>query len=182
MKLTDVAFRIQLSGSTAEGNHYTGTGTGAATVNPQLFQFSVTMLNDGTTFAWEEVDDPGTDTSYQRYSQPPPMASATWDKLRLTDDAFMVQQTLDYREPQTAMLVGSDQVAGMPVWHVHTSTTEKPNQAQMEVYVRKDNFLPVRLMLSIVDPVSHTDVTYDFTSINSGRTVKLPPSDQVGGS
>jgi hypothetical protein len=179
VELSDVTFRFQLSGSTKEGNHYAGSGTGTATNDPQRFQFSVTVLNGGTTFAWDEIDDVATNSSYQHDSQPASMASASWDKLRLTDDAFMVEQTLDYRKLENAMLVGMDQIMGISVWHARASATEEPNQAQMDVYVRKDDFLPIRLVLNIVDPVSRTGITYNFTSINTGLTISLPSPDQV---
>lgn len=179
VKLTDVAFRFQVTGTTEAGNHYSGTGTGMATATPQRFQFSVVLVNGGTTFAWDEIDDPATTSGYQRYSQPPLMASAMWDKLRFTDDAFMVEQTLNYREPQSATLVGREQMAGIAVWHVRASAAEPPEHAHIDVYVRTDTLLPVELVLSITDAVSQTEVTYSFTRLNTGLTVSLPLPNRV---
>jgi hypothetical protein len=68
-------------------------------------------------------------------------------------------------------------INGVAVYHIHG--TEASGYV-VDLYLRKDNFLPVKAVIpSTKETVTTTTVTY--TKVNSGVKIDLPPADQIEG-
>jgi hypothetical protein len=94
------------------------------------------------------------------------------------DQILARSQLTGYESLQNAKLVGAETLNGVNVWHLTGTGNSGGSNVAYDLYVRQDNYYPVKL----VGKSSGTDqgtLTIDFTGVNTGATISLPPADQV---
>src|SRR5579883_1512478 len=92
---------------------------------------------------------------------------------------------LIYPQLTNATLAGTDHMNSIAVWHIHGTLTAadsfytgKTDTAVLDVYLRQDNYLPVKLLAHVTTPDTIQDDTFVYTAFNTGVTILLPTVGQ----
>jgi Zn-dependent alcohol dehydrogenase len=164
----DGAFNISLSG-TVSGTAFTGTGTGKFTTSPSRASLTLMAPISGQNVAIDIITDGSTNTAYIKV----PLLSPKWSKAS-SASAGIGAGSVGSFNLQNAKLLGTEQLNGVTVYHLQGQDASSVG-ATDDLYVRQDNYQPVRYTIKSAT----TSATIDFTSFNTGVTIALPPPDQV---
>jgi hypothetical protein len=138
---------------------------------------------------------------------------ATWYKMPFASVGDLGVDTsmyIDYSKLKNAKLIGSETINGVAVWHLRaienieqsapglgaasarTTAGSVGLNATTDYYFRKDNYRPVKVVISGTDTLSGPDSgsasgagtmtmngEMDFTSFNTGISISLPPPSEV---
>src|SRR5215813_3110935 len=91
---------------------------------------------------------------------------------------FDITQILDFTQLVNVSLAGSESLDGIPVYHLKGADASSGQAATVDLYVRQDNYNPVRAILHINLFITG-NLTLDFTAINSGASIAVPSADQI---
>jgi hypothetical protein len=175
--------------------------SGKITMSPQRADLAFS-LGQGQGVALEIITDAATHNGYVRV---PALAQAglgtgQWIQVPLDGLATYLDTSIfsNFEHIAKATMVGPDTISGVAVYHLRG--TQQLQQgvggATEDFYVRKDNSFPVRVVIhgSVSVPTQATggtgggsapaatvDVTTNFTGVNTGIAIALPPASQVAG-
>ncbi len=192
-----------LGGQSADGSTFTfqAAVTGTLTTAPRRAELAL-LVGQEQGVALQIITDAATQTGYVRLPALAPVGLGPnwWIHVPLDGLATYLDPSLftNFEQLSQPTLVGAETIRGIAVYHLHGaqqlasgigSTTE-------DFYVRQEGAYPVRVgihgAVTVPTPASDTtgaggrpaasvQVTIDFTSVNSGLTIALPPSSQVVG-
>lgn len=181
VQINDLTFTMTID-TTFSGTTANGTGNGTITKSPQRAQISLTLTASGTSFTLQEITDSVTNTGYTKISglDLPGFSGDKWTKTSLggAQSLFDTSQFTDYSNFQDVKLAGSETVNGVKVWHLTGTTNAAGANATDDLYVRQDNYYPVKAVVKSTGSDQGT-VTIDFTGVNTGATIALPPASEV---
>ena len=188
----DMIFTIGLG---ATGNvTFTGSGKLTRTPNRSDINFSGSLL--GQTFTDETITDGN--ISYSKTI--PSTSGGKWVKTTVsssTGSGLGVDPSslTNFGNLQNATLVGTETINGHQAYHLKgtlasgtpTPTTGTPaagaDTAQEDLWVRTDNFYPLKVSFSSTSTAggttSTTTATITFKTWNTGITISLPPPSDV---
>lgn len=196
--LKDTAFNLTFAAVTA-GLNVTFTGNGKLTKNPSRSEFVLNASVLGQSLKIDEITDDATNSTYTQTTG----IGATgtqWVKTSNTSasSANPGSSATNFGDIQNPTLVGKETLNGIATYHVKgtakssASAATSADTAIEEVWVRQDNFYPVKVVYTIVPATttptptitsSGSDVTgtmtLTFTSWNTGLTIALPPPSEV---
>jgi len=176
--IRDATFKIAAT-SPAASQALTGTGTGKLTRSPDRLQISLNGSVGGQRGPFDIIVDKAASATYVRA----PQQSEKW--LKVPSAAGSAEDIGNFNLTQAA-LVGEEAINGVPTYHLRgtvasaSSTTPGATpvtaSATTDLWVTKNTYYPVK---SVTKTEGGTTVTVDFTGVNTGVTVELPPSAQV---
>jgi hypothetical protein len=186
----------------------TMNATGKETLNPRRTQMDMTMNLLGQNVTMSSIVDYPTQMGYMKISgltSLPGAATGKWQSMSFSSIGQFGADTsmyTDYSQLKNAKLIGSEQLNGVAVWHVHanldvnqalsglsggsasSSAGGSVNvNATSDYYFRQDNYRPVKVVVTGTTDLSSLgtmtlNTEMDFTSFNTGVKVTLPnPSD-----
>src|SRR5262249_27783057 len=176
--IRDATFKIAAT-SPAASQSLNGTGTGKLTRSPDRVQVSLNGNVGGQQGAFDIILDKGTSVTYVRA----PQQSEKW--LKVPAAAGSTEDIGNFNLTHPA-LVGEATINGEPSYHLRgleeaaaattPGATPATASAATDLWVTKNSYYPVR---SVTKAEDGTTVTVNFTSVNTGVTVELPPSAQI---
>ena len=184
LQFKDATFTMTLNFTTS-GETINGTGSGKITKNPDRsdIQFAFPLAVQGTTYNVQiEAITDGT-TTYTKTSGVPGLdTNGMWTKSTSGSSSANpfgnTSQFGDFTNTLTnATLVGSDTVNGVAVYHLKGTDTTSSG-GTVDVYVRKDNYQPVKADFTETGSTPGT-FSLIFTGWNTGVSIATPPADQV---
>lgn len=181
VKINDAAFTLTLSG-TANGQTISGTATGKLTKSPPRSDITFNLTSNGQQIAFETISDGTTNTTYTMFTAPAALATGKWTKTTGSSGAspFDVSRFTDYSQIKHPTLVGKDTINGVAVWHLTGQDTAADAPANVDLYVRQDNYEPVEIKGQGTSSGTNLTITLTFTSVNSGTiSISLPPANEV---
>ncbi len=181
----DIEFKMTLS-SSSSGTEASGDGSGVITTSPKRAKITFNITTGGQQIAFDTIEDIDGNTVYIKFSTAllPGIPADKWIKtdasgaLSSLTKAFDTSQLTNFNQISNATLKGSEIVDGVQVWHLTGTETSNGTSANADLYVRQDNNYPYKIVVHETGS-SPVDVTINFTGINTGATVDLPPADQV---
>lgn len=181
VQINDLSFTMNLD-STFAGTAATGNGNGTFTKNPQRVQLSLALNSNGTSFTLQEIADVASSTSYTKISglDLPGFNGDKWIKSSLGGSAslFDPSQLTNYSQLTNAKLAGAETLNGVKVWHLTGTSSSSGSTGTYDVYVRQDNYYPVKSVVKTTGADQGT-ITIDYTGVNTGATIALPPASEV---
>lgn len=181
VQINDLSFKMTLD-STFAGTAATGSGTGTVTKSPQRVQLSLTLNSGSTSFTLQEIADVATSTAYTKISglDLPGFSGDKWTKSSLgtMQSLFDTSQLTDYSKIQNAKLAGAETLNGTTVWHLTGTSSSSGVDAAYDLYLRQDNYYPVKSVVKTTGADQGT-ITIDYTGVNTGTTIALPPASEV---
>jgi hypothetical protein len=182
----DIEFKLTLAGS-ASGSSATGDANGVITTSPKRAKISFNLTSSGQQVAFDSIEDIDGNTLYVKFSGTviPGLPTDKWIKADANGafssltSAFDPNQLTNFNNMTNVKLKGSETVDGVAVWHLTGTQTNSGNTANVDLFVRQDNYYPYKAIIHATGSTGSGDVTITFTGINTGATVELPPADQV---
>lgn len=180
----DIADDFTISG-TSSGRPVSVTGTEQVTRDPFRAAATFSMTTGNSTMAGDEVLDGATHTAYVKVREPSYLASDKWRKTADPVGLTSFDRVLAFEQLAGATLVGPERAAGADVWHLRGTVAEVSTFGgssagnAADVYLRRDMYAPVEVVLHGPASGDHLDITYVYTAINTGITIDLPPPEQV---
>lgn len=188
LQFKDATFTMTLNFTTS-GQTINGTGSGKITKSPDRsdiqFAFPLSVAGSSFNVQLEEITD-GT-TTYTKIDSTPAIpgfsTNGMWTKgstsSSSTNPFGSTSQFGDFTNTLTnATLVGTDSVNGVAVYHLKGTDTSSSSGGTVDVYVRKDNYQPVKADFTETGSTPGT-FSLVFTGWNTGASIALPPADQV---
>ena len=179
---TDASFTMSLN-FTEQGQAISGTGSGKITKNPDRadIQLSLPIAVGGVTETIQfEIITDGTNEYTMISGDPVLSTNGKWLETSAGSSSsitpFDPSQVTNLGGLSNATLVGSDTLNGVAVWHL--TATDAASAGTSDIYVRQDNYQPVKLTLNETGTTPGT-FTINFTSFNTGLTIATPSPDQV---
>ncbi len=174
--LLDATFKIAYIND--EGDQYLGTGE--LTTKPHRTEEILQSVNTYPLIMQADILDYATQADYYKDTLINPDQHG-WGKLRGFPSGFETTiLPLIYQRLSDATLIGTEQVNGMTVWHIYGTLTapdefytNTTDTAQIDVYLRQDSYLPVKLLVHVTGGVMEDDM-FEFTAFNTGVSIKLP--------
>lgn len=179
-KLTSADLVMTFNG-TSDGKTITGTFEEKMTQNPKRSDITFTFTSDGQQFQGETISDDASNASYTKLTQPAILNTGKWIKSASGGAAGMVDPSTftDFASAKNAKLVGTDNVLGIPVWHLTSSFTSAGSDFTGDVYIAQSDYHPVRISGKVGGSTPAT-VSIDYKSVNSNSiSISLPSADQV---
>lgn len=170
---------------------FTMNGDGKVTTDPQRADITLNMSLGSYTVTGEEIVDGA--TSYTKISGLGALGGTSGDQWIKTDlgglgaaggfgGLFDTSAFTSYKNLKGVSLVGTDTINGVPVYHLKGTQTISASgisvNATTDLYVRQDNYFPVKLTEQFGGSASGS-ATITFTAINKGLTIATPSPDQV---
>lgn len=182
VKYTDIEFTMTITG-TSSGTSVSGNGSGTVTTTPNRADITLDLTASGTELSFETIVDSVTSTTYVKFTGTsiPGIPVGKWIKESGSSSSVSpIDPSIfsNVGKLSNPTLVGSETVDGIAVWHLKGQETSGADTANADVYVRKDNNQIYQAVIHTTG-TSTTDVTIKFTGVNTGKTVDLPPADQV---
>jgi len=171
----------------------TGAGSGKITTSPKRADVALNIDAGSLQIPVEVLLDADSSTIYltSPYVSAILGGNGAWVKLSLGGGGsggssvggfsagdFDISQVLDFTQLVNVSLAGSESLSGIPVYHLKGADAPTGKAATVDLYVRQDTYTPVRAILHINLFITG-DLTLDFTAINGGTSIALPPADQV---
>lgn len=203
-QIRDATFTMKLDTSSL-GTPFSGTGNGKVTTSPKRADIAFNFTVSGQQVNLEIITDAATSTGYLKFSglSVPGFPADKWKQVPLGTAANLgadPSQFTDFGKLKNPTLVGVEQLNGTAVYHLKatlnasdlgTATAGTPtgsavataaagNSFTYDLYFRQDNYQPVRIAFQSSGAAA-VSAQVDFTAINSGATIDLPPADQVVG-
>ncbi len=178
--LTDAMLTVTLD-ATVQGKPATGNGMLEFTTHPERLDLRFTVTSGPSDLIIEAIADRGTNVSYIRTSGYSTLTGSRWKKTQGTVDFVSFEQVLAYRNLAKAQLVGSEMRQNKSVWHIRGSIIAQSGVPVADVYLRKDIYLPVEVVITSSDHLVG-QIVYVYKSLNTGISISLPPADQVDSS
>ena len=181
VQINDLSFTMTLD-STFAGTAATGNGNGTFTKNPERVQLSLNLNSNSTSFNLQEIADVAANTSYTKISglNLPGFNGDKWikDSLGSSQSLLDPSQLTNYSKLTNAKLTGAETLNGVKVWHLTGTSSSSGTNATYDVYVRQDNYYPVKSVVKTTGADQGT-ITIDYTGVNTGATIALPPASDV---
>jgi hypothetical protein len=206
-KITDLSFTAAgtfasslgatLNGQSSGGSDLTfqASLTGKITMSPQRADLALS-LGQGQDVAIEVITDATTQIGYVRIPALDQAGAAQWISLPLGDLGSYLDTSIftNFEHVTQAKMVGPDTINGTAVYHLQgkQQLQQGTGSATEDFYVRQDNAYPVRVVIqgsvSVPDatgsgtatgPAASSDVTIDFTGVNTGAAITLPSGSQL---
>lgn len=187
VKITDAAFTMTFTGVWSD-QAISGTATGRLTENPPRYDITLTYNSGGTytsngqQLVFETIGDGTTNATYTKLVQPAALATGKWTKTAggTSSSLFDALQFTDYSQIQHPTVAGTDIISGVAVWHLKGRTTAAGATGGVDLFIRQDNYEPVRIEGLILGSLINANAVLTFTSMNAGTiSISLPPADQV---
>jgi hypothetical protein len=178
VSINDAAFTF--SGTVTSAGQTTNiSGSGKFTKSPARFEMQISGTFSGIQISPTFIVDAATNTVYIKFGPNSlGISPDVWYKGAATGSlgsfasiGSEIAGSAGYSSLTNVTLVGTDTVNGVAVWHVRG--TDK-NGATDDVYVRQDNYYPVKVIVS----GNGTNLTITFTSVNTGVSITLPTQTQ----
>jgi hypothetical protein len=188
--LKDYAFTFAGT-ETATGQTLNLNGSAQYTKSPLRLEMQVTLPYSGAQLSASLIVDVSTSTVYIKFGQNSlGIPANVWYKGSTSGTlgsfssiASQLSSSISVNDIKNPTLVGSETINGVAVWHVRgtTSTGATPTpgttpatSATVDAYFRQDNYYPVKAVIA----GSGTNLTINFTSVNTGLTIALPSNAQ----
>jgi hypothetical protein len=184
--LLDATFTITWTDQeAATGAAQQFTGQGKVTLHPYRSECSMQSIDGYPTNIFEDIIDYTTKAEYLKSNILDP-TGPIWRKSTRPPRAFdLTAMPLIYPQLTNATLAGTDHMNSIAVWHIHGTLTAadsfytgKTDTAVLDVYLRQDNYLPVKLLAHVTTPDTIQDDTFVYTAFNTGVTILLPTVGQ----
>ncbi len=185
--LKDTAFKLTASIS-ASGLNIVFTGNGKFTKSPPRAELILHTSLLGTTVTIDDITAGGYD-----YTKTTPSKTTKYVKTKSNSSSGLGVSGgsfTDFGSIGNPTLVGTETVDGYQTYHLRgTPTTATPTAGSSstpgteDLWVKTDNFYPVKAMLTQTSSVSgqtaSENLTITFTSWNTGLTINVPPANDV---
>lgn len=190
LQFKDATFTFTMN-ITTSGQTVNGTGSGKITKSPDRsdlqFSFPLTVAGSSFNVQGETITDGS--TTYTKLSSTPDIPGFTTNGMWTKSDSGAgstagsifgggTSQFGDFIGSLSGgTLVGAETVDGVQVYHLKGTDTSSSG-GTLDVYVRKDNYQPVKAVFTETGDTSGT-FTLVFTGWNTGISIATPPADQV---
>jgi hypothetical protein len=188
IQLKDAAFSFSFTGMVSSSvpaaptGTITGVGSGKITTSPQRADVTFSLPIAGQQIPLEVLYDGSTKSVYATSSLLSVVSQQSWLKISLAQfGSFDLSPFLNFTQLLNVSLAGTETLNGASVYHLTGSDSPSGTSATLDLYVRTDNYNPVRAVIKLNSVIIGT-ATLDFTGINTGLAIDLPaPGDVVGG-
>src|SRR5262249_2994149 len=192
IQLKDASFDLAFTGSLSSeiggsSGSVSGAGSGKLTTAPRRVQMALSFGGGGQGLPVEAIFDGDAHDVYVTIPGLSAVAGQSWIKLSLGNGSsfgginasdFDISQILDFTQLANVSLAGKETLNGVPVYHLKGGDTATGKIATADLYVRQDNYSPLRAILHVSLFITG-NLTLDFTAINDGTTITLPPAGQI---
>ncbi len=177
----DAATFLNTNFSVSATGTLTGSGLGKITANPQRADITFNVPISNVQVPIDLLYDGSTKTVYAGSTLISTLAGSstkTWFQLSLSQlGGFDVTPFLNYTQILNVSVVDTNSLNGVSVYHLQ-GTESATSSATIDLYVRQDNYNPVRAVITLNTLIVGT-ATLDFTGINTGFTITPPTADQI---
>jgi hypothetical protein len=182
----DLEFKMTIAGSSS-GTSVSGDGNGVITTSPKRAKISFNLTSSGQQVAFDTIEDIDGGFIYVKFTGTaiPGLPTDKWIKssangaLGALTNAFDPKQLTGIGQMSNATLKGSETVDGIAVWHLTGTSSSGGSTANVDFWVRQDNYYPYKAVVHATAGTGTGDVTITFTGVNTGATVDIPTADQV---
>jgi len=177
--INDLTFTFSTTGSSS-GKPVSLTGSGTVTVNPSRMDPTMKEVMGSQSVSFEMIVDTATNTSYEKFMgmSLSNFPADTWFRSTTTQAGMKPSEFMPWSNMSGLELVGAEQLGGHTVWHLTGSAAMQSGvNSSMDVYVQQDTYLPMKVVMHTAG--STTDSTINYTAINSGVKITMPPPGNV---
>lgn len=162
-----LAITTPVSGTSTPGT-VTERGSGILTTHPYRQDFTLATNTDGVSIPLEVMTDG--QTLYTRVPD-----STTWRQLPADATAQFFEENLS-----APTLVGAETVGGVATWHLRGALSASAPQNTEDLWLRKDNYLPLKSILHATNGDGTTlTATLIYSKWNTGAKVTPPAKNAI---